>query len=71
MIFEKHLKPVWLVLIEKLSLSTLMSTHLPGFQSFFIYLHHLVLAKLTTSAIKVNPYAACGLFDQYEIMQKT
>ena len=35
MIFEKHLNPVWLVLIEKLSLSTLMSTHLPGFQSFF------------------------------------
>ena len=33
-----------------------MSTHLPGFRSFFIcfFLHHFVLAKLATSSIRVN-----------------
>ena len=31
-----------------------MSTHLPGFQSFFLFLHHFVLAKLATSSIWVN-----------------
>ena len=29
-----------------------MSTHIPGFQSFF--LHHFVLAKLAISSIRVN-----------------
>ena len=31
-----------------------MSTHLPGFKSFFIFLHHFVLAKLPASSIRVN-----------------
>ena len=32
-----------------------MSTHLPGYQSFFIFfLHHFVLAKLATSSIRVT-----------------
>ena len=31
-----------------------MSTHEPGFQSFFRFLHHFVLAKLATNSIRVN-----------------
>ena len=31
-----------------------MSTHKPGFQSFFRFLHHFVLAKLVTSSIRVK-----------------
>ena len=31
-----------------------MSTHLPGFQSFFRFLHHFVLAKLATSSVRVK-----------------
>ena len=31
-----------------------MSTHVPGFQFFFSFLHHLVLAKLATSSIRVK-----------------
>ena len=31
-----------------------MSTHLPGFQSFFKFLHHFVLAKLATGSIRVE-----------------
>ena len=34
-----------------------MSTHVPGFQSFFLgFLHHFVLAKLATRSIKVNQF---------------
>ena len=33
-----------------------MSTHMPGFQSFFRFLHHFVLVKFATSSIKVNRY---------------
>ena len=31
-----------------------MSTHMPGFQSFFRFLRHFVLAKLATSSIRVK-----------------
>ena len=31
-----------------------MSTHMPGFQSFFSFLCHFVLAKLATSSIRVK-----------------
>ena len=31
-----------------------MSTHVQGFQSFFRFSHHFVLAKLATSSIKVE-----------------
>ena len=31
-----------------------MSTHVPGFQSFFMFLHHFVEATLVTSSIKVQ-----------------
>ena len=35
-----------------------MSTHLPGFQSFFtFFLHHIELAKLATSSLRVKPVA--------------
>ena len=39
-----------------------MNTHLPGFQSFFRFLHHFVLAKLATSRIRVKGYHSqtCG-----------
>ena len=31
-----------------------MSTYMPGFQSFFRFLHHFVLAKLANSSIRVK-----------------
>ena len=31
-----------------------MSTHVPGFQSFFRFLHNFVMFKLATSSIRVN-----------------
>ena len=31
-----------------------MSTHVPGFQLFFMILHHFVLVKLITNSIKVK-----------------
>ena len=34
-----------------------MSTHVPGFQSFFSVLHHFVLAKLATTSIKVKSFS--------------
>ena len=53
--FEKISKPFhvgihWIALAESFQ----MSTHLPGFQSCFRFLHHLVLAKLATSSIRVK-----------------
>ena len=33
-----------------------MSTHIPGFQSFFRFLHHFVLVKFCTSSIRVINY---------------
>ena len=30
-----------------------MSTHMPGFQSFFSCLHHFEMAKLATSSMRV------------------
>ena len=33
-----------------------MSTHLPGFRSFFRFLHLFVLTKLVASSIRVNPW---------------
>ena len=45
-----------LVFIESLALAEKcqMSTHVPGFQSFFIFLHHFLMAKLATSSIRVS-----------------
>ena len=56
-IFLKPSKPChvgihWKALIECYQ----MSTHLPGFQSFFSFLRPFVLAKLATSSIRVNSY---------------
>ena len=31
-----------------------MSAHMPGFLSFFSFLHHFALAKLATSGIRVK-----------------
>ena len=42
-----------------------MSTHVPGFQSFFRFLHHFVLAKLATRCIRVNPYSPLILQVEY------
>ena len=38
-----------------------MSTHVSGFLSFFMFLHHFVMAKSATSSIRVKGYA-CGKF---------
>ena len=38
-----------------------MSTHVPGFQSIFRFLHHFVLAKLATSSIGVKTLIAAPL----------
>ena len=35
-----------------------MSTHMPGFRSFFRFLHHFVLAKWATSSIRVKACSA-------------
>ena len=37
-----------------------MNTHMPGFQSFPVFLHHFVLAKLATSSITVKGSAIKG-----------
>ena len=42
----------WIALAEY----SQMSTHLPGFWSFFNFLYYFVLAKLATSSIKVTIY---------------
>ena len=36
-----------------------MSTHVPGFQSFFRFFASLVLAKLATSSIRVKVSSGC------------
>ena len=45
-----------------------MNTHMPGFQSFFVFilfLHYFVLAKLATSSIRVkyfgNYFCLCSM----------
>ena len=48
-----HLGFHWIALAEYSQMST-FSTHMPGFQSFFRFLHHFLLAKLATSSISVN-----------------
>ena len=54
-IFENHLNPVVLVFIGKLSLSTLRKVPIcQGFSHFSGFLHHFVLAKVTTSSTRVN-----------------
>ena len=56
-IFEKHLNPIMLVFIGKLSLSTLRWVWIcQSFSHFSGSLHYLVLAKFTTSSIRVNWY---------------
>ena len=37
-----------------------MNTHMTGFQSFFRFLHHFVLAKLATSSIRVTTTPPIG-----------
>ena len=48
-----------------------VSSRVPKFQSFFIFLHHFVLANLATSSIRVNPDAAGGLIASYKMVQNT
>ena len=40
-----------------------MSTHLPWFQSFSVFLYHFVLAKLATTSIRVN--SVCVRFSSH------
>ena len=57
--FENHLNPVMLVSIGLLSRTdhSPMSSHLPGFPSFFrFFLHHFVLVKLATTSIRVKGF---------------
>ena len=42
-----------------------MSTHMPGFQSFSSFLHHLVKAILAASSIRVKEF--CPLFSTHSI----
>ena len=55
--FWKSPKPcyvgIWWIALSEYSL---MSTHVPGFQSFFRVLHNFVLAKLADSSIRVKCY---------------
>ena len=38
-----------------------MSTHVSGFESFFLgFLHHFLLAEVATSSIGVNPIKDCS-----------
>ena len=54
-IFENHLNPVMLVLIWKLSRSTLRWVPIcHGLSNFSAFSHHFVLAKLATSRIRVK-----------------
>ena len=39
---------------KALSECSQMSTHLPGFRSFFRFWHHFVMAKLATSSTRVK-----------------
>ena len=51
--FDNHLNPViWYLFGIALTKYAHMSTHVPGFQSFFMFLHHLILAKLAASSIR-------------------
>ena len=47
-----------------------MSTHLPGFRSFFRFLHLFVLIELVASSIRVNPSNAEATFVQSTRMQR-
>ena len=42
-----------------------MSTHMPGFQCFFMILHYFVLANLVTSSISVKTQIV-NIFDKDE-----
>ena len=62
-IFENHLKPVMLVIIGKLSLSSLKWVPICQGFSHFSGLHHFVLAKLASSSIMVDyrcDYLTCN-----------
>ena len=53
-IFDNHLNPVGIHCIALVEYSQI-STHVPGFQSYFrFFLHHFVLAILATSSIRVK-----------------
>ena len=45
-----HIGIRWIALDEY----SQMSTHMPGFQSFFRFLYHFVSAKLATSSVRVK-----------------
>ena len=51
-----HVGIHWIALAEH----SQVSTHVPGFQSFFSFLYHFVLAKLTTSSMRVNKGKSSG-----------
>ena len=54
-IFEKHVNPVMLLFIGKLSMSTLRWVPTcQGCSHFKVFLHHFVLVKFCTSSIRVH-----------------
>ena len=53
-IFENFLNLACWLSLETLAECFQMSTHVLGFQSFFMFLHPFVLAKLVTSSVRVN-----------------
>ena len=48
-----------------------MSTHLPGFRSFFRFLHLFVLTKLVASSIRVKVIAIFGRIFEKEVLIRT
>ena len=60
----------WIAHMKPLIEYSQMSTHLPGFQSFFRFLHRLPLDELATSSIRVNPSNAKATFVQNTWMQR-
>ena len=53
-----HVGIHWIALAE----NSYMSTHLPGFWSFFKFLHHFVLTNFATSSIRVDLHTCDGIY---------
>ena len=60
-----HVGIHWIALAEY----SQMSTHTPGFQWFFIFLHHFVLDKLALSSLRVKRWIKREL-DKYPLPNK-
>ena len=47
-----------------------MSTHVPGFQPCFRFLHHFVLANLVTSSIRVKAIITAIVFVSFVLQER-